>query len=281
MASTIWKGYLAFGMLTIPVKLTVAARSESISFNQIHKSCGSRINQQLVCKTCDRTVERIEIVKGYEESKEKYLLIEPSEIEAIAPPSSTTIEILQFVQASEVDPIYLESSYFLDPEKVGRVAYKLLLEAMRKSDRMAIAKIAMHQREHTVLIRPHGPGLSIHTLFYENEVRAQELNLSDVQVTSEHLQLAEQLINGMLKPFDPREFRDEYQTKLLEMLEAKRQGKPIPIVPARAAAPVVNILEALQASLAKKPPAKAEAAVPTSATPATAEPKPKRRTGTR
>ena len=122
MASTIWKGYLAFGMLTIPVKLTVAARSESISFNQIHKSCGSRINQQLVCKTCDRTVERIEIVKGYEESKEKYLLIEPSEIEAIAPQSSTTMEILQFVEAREVDPIYFESSYYVEPEKVGRMA---------------------------------------------------------------------------------------------------------------------------------------------------------------
>jgi DNA end-binding protein Ku len=281
MASTLWKGFLSFGMLTIPVKLSVAARSESISFNQIHKSCGSRINQQLFCKTCDRTVERTEIIKGFEEAKDKYLLIEPSEIEAIAPRSSTTMEIVQFVEAREVDPIYFESSYYLEPEKVGRTAYKLVLEAMRSSERMAIAKIAMHQREHTVLIRPYGPGLSLHTIFYENEVRAQELNLSDVEITSEHLQLAGQLMTSMMKPFDPQEFRDEYQAKLLEMLEAKRQGKPITVVPARAAAPVVDILSALQQSLGRKPPAKAEAAVQTSAMPIPAETKPKRRTGPR
>ena len=261
MASTVWKGFLSFGVVTIPVKLSVAARSESISFNQIHKPCGSRINQQLVCKACDRVVERTEIIKGYEEAKDKYLLIEPSEIEAIAPQSSTAMEIVQFVEAHEVDPIYFESSYYLEPEKVGRVAYKLLLEAMRKSERIAVAKLAMHQPEHAVLIRPRGPGLSLHTMFYENEIRAQELNLSDVALTSEHLQLAEQLMTSMLKPFDPLEFRDEYQAKLLEMLEAKRQGKPITVVPARAAAPVVDILAALQQSLAKKPPVQAESAV--------------------
>jgi DNA end-binding protein Ku len=281
MASTVWKGFVSFGMVTIPVKLSVAARSESISFHQMHKPCGSRVNQQLVCKTCNRTVERAEIVKGYEEAKDKYLLIEPNEIEAIAPPSSTTMEIVQFVEAREVDPIYFESSYYLEPEKVGRVAYKLLVTAMRASERIAVAKLAMHQREHTVLIRPYGPGLSLNTMFYESEVRAQELNLSDVEIASEHLQLAGQLMTSMMKPFAPQEFRDEYQARLLEMLEAKRQGKPISITPARAAAPVVDILAALQQSLGRKPPAKAEAAVQTSAMPIPAETKSKRRTGTR
>ena len=284
MASTVWKGYLSFGMVTIPVKLSAAARSESISFHQIHKPCGSRINQQTICKSCNRAVERSEIVKGFEEGKDKYLLVEPSEIDAIAPESSTTMQIVQFVEGRDVNPIYFDASYYLEPEKVGRVAYKLLLEAMRSTARMAVAKLALHQREHIVLIRSCGAGLSLHTMFYENEVRAQGLNLSDVEITSEHLQLAEQLMTSMMRPFAPREFRDEYQAKLLEMLEAKRQGRPITVVPARVPAPVVDILAALQQSLAKKPPAQAEVAVQASAK-SDAEtalaPKARRRTGTR
>ncbi len=283
MASTVWKGFLQFGLVTVPVKLSVAARSESIEFHMLHKGCNARLEQKYFCKACAKEVPRADTVKGYEENK-AYLIVEPNEIEAIAPRSSTTMEVMQFVSAAEVDPIYLDASYFLEPEKVGRQVYKLLLETMRRTESLAIAKLAMRQREFTVVIRPYGPGLALHTLFYEAEVRAQELNLSDVEVAGEHLRLAEQLIESMRKPFDPRGFSDQYQAKLVELLEAKRQGKPMPAAPARAAAPVVNILEALQASLGKKPPVQAEAAVPTSAKPAAEAPlatKPKRRTGTR
>jgi DNA end-binding protein Ku len=277
MASTVWKGFLQFGLVTVPVKLSVAARSESVEFHMLHKGCNARLEQKYFCKACGKEVPRADTVKGYEEDN-AYLLVEPNEIEAIAPRSSTTMEVIQFVSAAEVDPIYLDASYFLEPEKVGRQVYKLLLETMRRTESLAIAKLAMRQREHTVVIRPYGSGLALHTLFYEAEVRAQELSLSDIEVADEHLRLAEQLIQSMLKPFDPTGFADQYQAKLVELLEAKRQGKPIPAMPARAVAPVVDILAALQQSLGKKPPVQAEAAVQTSVALAT---KPKRRTGTR
>jgi DNA end-binding protein Ku len=279
-------------MVTIPVKLTAAARSESIAFNQIHKPCGSRIHQILVCKTCGETqpVDRKEIVKGYEDSKDHYLIFDPNELENLKVDSSETIEIAQFVSAEEVDPLYFDASYYLEPEKVGRTAYKLLLEALRNSGRLAIAKIALRQKESTVLIRPAGPGLALHTMFYANEIRSQELNWSDVTLNEQHLHLADQLMESMVQPFDPSQFRDEYQVKLVELIEAKREGKPLAITPPRAQAPVVDIMAALEASLAKKPAKKAPAreekpaaaaAVQTSTKPTPAEAKPQRRTGTR
>ena len=273
MASTVWKGHLTVGLVTIPVRLGVAASSDSLSFHMLHEDCKSRVKQKLFCETCNREVERAKTIKGFEEGKDQYLIIAPAEIESIAPGSSTTMEVSQFVDAEEVDPVYLESSYYLEPEKVGRAAYRLLMEGMRRTNRVAIAKLAMRQREHIVLIRPHGPGLILHTLYYEGEVRAQELNLSDVEVTKDHLNLIEQLIESMRAAFDPRQFRDEYQARLVQLLESKRAGQPLLVTAPPRAAAVVDITEALKMSLMKKPPASAAAAQ----TPAALEAKPRKR----
>lgn len=262
MSQTIWKGHLAFGLVTIPVRLVAAAHSESISFHLLHRDCGSRLQQKLTCNTCGTEVRREDTVKGYEEGRDQYLLVEPSEIETIAPPSSATMEILQFIAGEELDPICFDASYYLEPEKVGRTAYKLLAEAMRKSGRLAIVKLALHHREHTVVVRPCGAGLALHTMFYQAEVRDLEVNLSDIEISAEHLALAEQLIASLVKPFDPSSFHDEYRKRLLALIESKRNGQPLAIPAPAPARPVINILDALIESLGRKPPAKAETPVP-------------------
>ena len=172
MATSVWKGYLTFGLISIPIRLFSAARGERISLNQLHSVCHSRIKMPLFCPVCDRKVERSEIVKGYEYEKDQYVLFDEKELEKIEPESARSMEILEFVRLDEIDPLYYESSYYVTPEDEGRKAYQLLLDAMEKSGYAAIAKITMHQREHIVVIRPRDNGMTLHTMFYTNEIRA-------------------------------------------------------------------------------------------------------------
>src|SRR5215475_3204661 len=144
MASTVWKGHLTFGLLSLPVRLYSAARSETVSFNQLHKTDHSRVKQVLYCQAEDKPISRADIVKGYEYEKDKYVVIDDEEIKKVAPKTAKTMEILEFVKADEVDPIYLESSYYMAPEEAGEKPYALLFEAMRQSGFCALAKIAMH-----------------------------------------------------------------------------------------------------------------------------------------
>src|SRR5258708_18256415 len=175
MATTVWKGFLSFGLLSIPVRLYSAARSERISLNQLHSVCKSRIKMPLFCPVCARKVERQEIVKGYEYDKDQYVLFEENELDEMEPDSSRTMEILEFVKLDEVDPLYFDASYYMTPEPEGKKAYFLLQNALQDSNYSAIAKLTMHQREHTVVIRPHKSdgktGLTLHTMFYQNEIR--------------------------------------------------------------------------------------------------------------
>lgn len=256
MASTVWKGYISFGLITIPIKLFAAARTERVSFNQIHQVCGTRIKQQTFCPHCNRVVERSELVKGFEVEKDRYVIINDEEVKALAPPSSDTMEILEFVKAEGIDPIYFDSSYFMVPEDAGKKAYHLLLETMKKSGYSAIAKITMHQREYTTVVRPNGHGLLLHTMFYPEEVRAvPEFGQDDhVTVKPQEVALAEKLVEGLAADFDPSKYHDEYQTKLKEMLEAKRDGLAAVTSEApRKRAPVIDLMAALQKSLGELP----------------------------
>lgn len=257
MASTVWKGYISFGLISIPVRLYAAARSERISFNQLHETCNSRIRQQLYCPTCDRTVERSEIVKGYPVEKDTYVVIEDEEIKKIAPESQETMEIIEFVKLDEVDPLYFDSSYYAVPEEPGKRAYQLLLETMQKAGYAAVAKLAMHQREHTVVIRPRSQGLTLHTIHYADEVREipEYGRTSDVQVKPQEIELAQQLVKNLAAPFEPEKYQDAYQNRLLEMVEAKSQGKSLRETSSRKLAPVIDLMAALQKSLAEKTPA--------------------------
>ena len=255
MASTVWKGFISFGLITIPVRLFAAARTERISFNQIHQVCGGRIKQQTFCPQCDRVVERSELVKGYEVEKDRYVIVNDEEIKAMAPASSDTMEILEFVKADTIDPIYYDSSYFMVPEEAGKKAYHLLLETMRKSGYSAIAKIAMHQREYTVVVRPHADGLLLHTMFYPEEVReVPEFRRDEnIAVKPQEVALAEKLVEGLAADFEPAKYHDEYQTKMQQMIEAKREGLTEAIDAPRKRAPVIDLMQALQKSLGELP----------------------------
>jgi DNA end-binding protein Ku len=260
MASTIWKGYITFGLISIPVRLFAAARSERISFNQIHEPCGSRIKQQIYCPTCERVVERSELVKGYEAEKDNYIIVEDDDIKKIAPQSQETMEILEFVKIAEIDPVYFDTSYYATPEEPGRRAYTLLLETMQKTGYAAIAKLAMHQREYTIIIRPREEGLTLHSIYYANEVRAipEYGQTRGTEVKPQEIQLAEQLVNSLAVPFEPEKYEDSYQKRLTEMLEAKREGRAVTETKTRKLAPVIDLMAALQKSLgdtAEKKPA--------------------------
>jgi len=255
MASTIWKGYISFGLITIPIRLYAAARGERVSFNQIHSPCGSRIKQQTFCPVCDRVVERSELVKGYELTKNRYVIVNDDEIKEVAPPSSDSMEIMEFVKAETIDPIYYDASYFMVPEDAGKKAYSLLMDTMKKSGFSAIAKIAMHQREHTVVVRPHTDGLLLHTMFYPEEVRdIPEFGKNNhVEVKPQEIQLAEKLVEGLATDFDPSKYHDQYSTRLMEMIRSKEEGQPVSVTEPKRLAPVIDLMQALQKSLGELP----------------------------
>jgi len=194
MASTVWKGHLTFGLVSLPVKLYSAARSETVGFNQLHKHDNSRVKQVLYCAAEDKPIPRSEIVKGYEYEKDKYVVIEDEDIKKVAPKTAKTMEILEFVKSAEVDPIYFESSYYMAPDEAGEKPYALLFEALRESEYCALAKIAMHNREHVVFLRPAKHGILMHTMYYRDEIRTVDEFRTDTSlVKPTELQMAKML----------------------------------------------------------------------------------------
>jgi DNA end-binding protein Ku len=257
MASTVWKGHLTFGLLSLPVKLYSAARSETVSFNQLHKTDNSRVRQVLYCQAEDKPIQRSEIVKGYEYEKDKYVVIDEEDIKKVAPRTAKTMEIQEFVKAEEVDPIFFESSYYLAPDEAGEKAYALLFEALRRTNCVGVAKIAMHNREHIVILRPGPQGLMLHTMYYRYEIRQVDEFRTDLSlVKDKELELAKTLVESLLAPFEPDKYQDTYRENLLKMIEDKVQGKQVVETTAPAhKAQVIDIMEALKMSLAesKKP----------------------------
>jgi DNA end-binding protein Ku len=219
-------------------------------------------------------VERSEIVKGYEYEKGQYVLVEDEEVKKIAPPSASTMEIQEFVHVADVDPLYLDASYYMLPEDAGRKAYQLLVETMEESGRAAIAKLCMHQREYVVLVRPRDHGLTLHTMYFADEVRAlpEYGEQGEVKVKPEEVKLAKQLVESLAGEFDPKKYHDEYKERLKSLLDAKLAGQEVAVAAQPQLAPVIDMMEALKKSLAareappSKPPARAvaseEAAAP-------------------
>jgi DNA end-binding protein Ku len=256
MAFTIWKGHLTFGMVSFPVKLYSAARGESISFNQLHKHDGSRVKQVLYCQAEDKPIPRSEIVKGFEYEKDHYVVVEDEEIKKVAPQTAKVIEVQEFVKEDEVDPVYLETSYYMAPDDAGEKPYALFFDALKKSGYVGIAKIAMHNREHVVILRSGDKGLVLHTMYFANEVRKADEFRTDLSlVKDKELALAKSLIEALAAEFEPEKYKDEYRENLLQMIEAKKQGSVVMATPEPHREKVVDIMEALKASLsaAKKP----------------------------
>lgn len=252
MASTVWKGYISFGLISVPIRLYVAAREHHVSFNQIHSVCGTRIRQQLYCPHCERVVERSELAKGYEVSKGEYVLVSNEELRALEAQSSETMEILQFVKLPDVDPLYYQTSYFSVAEEPGRRAYSLIHKGMEDLNLGAIAKITLHQREQIVMIRPFEQGLVLHTLYYPEEIRAvaEYDNQPEIEVQKAEVELAQQFMKQLTAEFHPEQYKDQYENRVEQLIESK-QGHTA--APAKAAkkklAPVIDLMDALRKSM--------------------------------
>lgn len=258
MASTIWKGHITFGLVSLPVRMMAAARGETVSFNQLHKADNSRVKQVLFCQAEDKPVPRSELVKGYEYEKDKYVVIDDEDIKRITPKTAKVMEILEFVKSDEVDAVYLDASYYLQPDEAGEKPYTLLFQALKQTGYIGIAKVTMHNREHVVILRPGKHGLILHTMFYKDEVRSiDEFRTDGSLLKDAELKMAQSLVEALAATFDPDKYKDTYRETLRAMIDAKIQGQEVVAAPAaQELAPVIDIMEALKVSLAqlKKPP---------------------------
>jgi DNA end-binding protein Ku len=251
MAVSVWKGSIVLSLVSIPVTLYAAARSQRTYLHQIHKECNSRVRQPLFCPTCNRIVSRDEIVKGYEFDEGQYVLMEDKEIKKLAAASSKTLELLTFTKLKEIDPIFFDSSYFCLPEDSGKRAYQLLVKALEDTQTVGIGKLLMHQRDYTVFLRTYQHGLLLHTMYFANEIRTlpQYGAFESVSLKPAEIKLTEQLIASLVEQFEPKLYHDEFQERLRKLIAAKQHGKNIEI-PKRKSAPVIDMMTALKRSLA-------------------------------
>jgi DNA end-binding protein Ku len=264
MAATVWKGYLSFGLVSFPVRLFSAARPETVHFHMLHKKDLSRVKEVWYCTEENKPIERSEIVKGYETSKNDYVVVGDEELKNIAPTTATTMDIVQFVKNDAVDPIYFESSYYVAPEEKASKPYALFLAALNQTKRDAIAKIAMHNREHVVIIRPSDNGLVLHTLYYADELhQANKASAPKSSFSAKELDLAKSLVSHLDAPFKPSDFRDTYRENVERLIAEKKKGKKITTVAQPRKAPAIDLMEALKQSLkGGKPDTKADDKTP-------------------
>lgn len=251
---TLWKGSLSFGLVTIPVRMYPATEEKSVSFNQLRASDHSRIGYQRVAKSDGEEVAYDEIVKGYEYEPDRYVVFEPDELDALKPPSSRTVEILQFVPLEQIDPIYFQRSYYLAPEAAGAKAYALLSRAMRDKSSVAVCKITLRDKEHLATLRLRDEMFVLETMYWPDEIRS--LSLEDVDIGEvpeprpQEVAMAEALIENLTEDFDPTAYVDTYRQKVLDAVRAKVEGQEITVVDeAGEPAGVVDLMEALRQSV--------------------------------
>ena len=250
MPTSVWTGRITFGLVSIPIRLFPAIQSHDIHFHLLHEKDLSRVGIQYYCKKDDEAVSRSELVKGYEHKKGEFIIVEPEELDAIEPESSSNLDIQQFVDMAEVDPIYYENSYYAAPDEGTEKTYSLLLRAMQKKNRAAIGKLLMRDREYLTLIRPTEQGLVLETMYFADEIRSAPKKVPKEQKTrSKETELAELLVENLTEPFDPEKFKDEYQERVEELIEAKVKGQKVKAFRNKPFKTVPNVLEALEKSL--------------------------------
>jgi DNA end-binding protein Ku len=264
MAATIWNGRITFGLVSVPVKLFRAVESHDLHFNLLHESCRNRIRLQYFCPHHDTTVERSELVKGFEYEKGKYVLIEDEEVERIEPDSSTNLDIEQFIDLSEVDPIYFEKTYYVGPAEEGtEKTFALLASAMHKKGRAGIGKLFMRDREYLALVRPAMGGLVLQLLHYEDEIRKNVHKVDEDKVRGKELELAELLIDNLTEEFHPERYKNEFIERMEELIESKIKGRKLTVYRSKPKPVVTDLMKALEQSLkqtsgSKKPAARAD-----------------------
>jgi DNA end-binding protein Ku len=267
MPRAIWTGAISFGLVNVPVKLYSAVQRKGVRFNQLDSDGNVRIQQKRVNPVTGEEVPYERLVKGYEIAPDQYVVIEPGELEALEPHRSKTIDILDFVDLAEIDPIFYDHPYYLAPGTGGSKPYKLLLDAMRETNKVAIAKVVIRNKEALVAVRPHGDLLQMDTLIYFDEVvpqdRIDEVPDESVEVTERELSIAKQLVESLATDWQPEQYRDEYREKVMEMIEQKAAGEEVAVQPVTDdAAPVPDLMSALKASLDAVREKEAEAPAP-------------------
>jgi DNA end-binding protein Ku len=260
-----WKGAISFGLVTIPVSVYPATEEKSVKFNQLHEKDQGRIRYKRVCSVDGEEVPYDEIVKGYEYEKDHYVTMSDEDFDAVPVESSRAIDIHQFVELSEIDPMLYKKSYYLVPEETGAKAYTLLREAMAAESKVGIAKVSFRDKEHLAALRFVDDAFVLETMFWPDEIRGAEFEGVDVdaKVRSQELEMAKQLIDNLTADWNPEEYRDEYREAMLEIVEKKIAGEEIEVVPQEAPAKVVDLMEALKASVAAAKSGDADEEVPT------------------
>jgi DNA end-binding protein Ku len=275
MARAIWTGAISFGLVNVPVKLFSATSPKTVRFHQLSSKTGARIRQKRVDPSTGDEVAFEDIVKGYELSPDRYVLIEPDELEALDPKTTKTIDIEEFVDLVEIDPIFYDHSYYLAPTAGGAKAYSLLLEAMREAGKVGIGRVVLRTKQQLCALRPAGDVMTMATMLFGDEVlapdRIDELDaVGEAQATERELKMAQQLIESLSGEFDPSKYRDEYRERVIDLIERKAAGEEIAVPPqAEEPSPAPDLMAALEASLAAVRDEEPEAAKPT--------PKPRKR----
>ena len=264
MPRSIWSGSISFGLVNIPIKLTTAVDSKDVSFRQIRRSDNSRIRYRKVAEVDEEEVGNDEIVKGYEIAPERYIVIEPDELKGLDPKKTRTIDISDFVDLDDIDPIYYDSSYYLVPQETAAKPYLLLHRAMVESGKAAVARFVLRSKEKLVVIRPLGEALAVSTLTYDDEIiKPSRLDLPDrdeLEVSDAEVRMAEQLIESMTSEWEPERYHDEYREKVLALIEAKAEGQEVAVPPeVEEGGEVVDLMAALEQSLQAAKDAKSSA----------------------
>jgi DNA end-binding protein Ku len=256
MPRAIWTGAISFGMVTVPVKLYSAVNRKTVRFHQLSGKSGVRVSQKRIDPQSGEEVAYESIVKGYEIAPDRYVVIEPGELETLQPKKTKTIEIEDFVELSQIDPVYYDQPYYLAPATGGAKPYRLLLEAMRDTNKVAIARVVIRSKEQLVAVRPVGDALGMATMLFADEVlppdRIDELaDAAAVKTTKRELDVAKQLVDSLAGDFEPEKYHDTYRADVLAMIERKAQGEKIVVqpTPEEISEPAPDLMSALKASL--------------------------------
>jgi len=255
MARAIWSGAINFGLVSVPVKMYTAVKPKEIAFHQVDEKSGARIRYKRVSEKTGREVPYEQIAKGYEVSDDEYVVIEPKELEEIAPEATHTIDIEDFVELEQIDPIYYQTTYFLSPDTGGDKAYTLLLKAMKDSEKIAIGRVVIRTKEYLAAIRPYDRALALETMYFPDEIIADSSipGLPKQQrVADRELKMAKQLIDSLSTDFDADKYHDEYRKRVQSLIKKKAKGETITIhEEAKETPKVVDLIEALKASVEK------------------------------
>ncbi len=245
-----FKGSISFGLIYIPISLYVATKADHISFNMLHNECHTRIRYKKVCEFCDEEVKSSDIVKGYHYEDGKYVIFSNDDFEKIKTPKDKSIDIIQFVDIKEIDPVFYEKTYYVVPNG-GEKAFELLKKALKDTKKVGIAKVVLGTKETLVALRVAHDKMLVNTLYFANEIKNVETSYMNVELNQQEVDLAKQLIMQLSKPFEPEKFHNEYQEKLKKAIEQKIQGEEITVPQEKEDQSIINLMDALQESLKK------------------------------